>query len=82
MANTDDQPDLGWGFKNTSKSQSLEKPAFLQVPAISIVALEHPCIIKNTERGVQTLGGIRHLQKVIAIPNLPESCYSVLNLRQ
>ena len=30
----------------------------------SIVSIEHPCIIQNVEKGVQTLGGAATLTKV------------------
>lgn len=36
-----------------------------QVPATSIVSVEHPFIVKNIEEGLKTLGGDRAISKVV-----------------
>lgn len=34
------------------------------IPSAPIIGIEHPCIIKNKDRGIQSLGGLSQLQKV------------------
>ena len=34
------------------------------VPSAPITGIEHPCVIKNKDRGIQSLGGLSQLQKV------------------
>lgn len=38
--------------------------AVLDVPQDRIVCIEHPCIIKDIDNGVKSLGGEHQLQKV------------------
>ena len=41
----------------------------LGVPQDRVVCIEHPCIIKNIDNGVKSLGGEHHLQKVRVLSN-------------
>jgi general transcription factor 3C polypeptide 5 (transcription factor C subunit 1) len=40
----------------------------LQFPDTKVVALEHPCIIRNIDRGVKSLGGSNRIEEVIPSP--------------
>ena len=39
-------------------------PLYLQFPDTKVVALEHPCIIRNLDRGIKSLGGNNRIQEV------------------
>jgi Tau95 Triple barrel domain len=49
-------------------ASSDDTPAY-QFPDTKIVALEHPCIIRNLDRGIKSLGGNNRIQEVIFSPN-------------
>ena len=34
------------------------------IPWVALVGIEHPCIIRNKDRGIQTLGGLQEFKKV------------------
>lgn len=38
--------------------------AKLDVPDARIVSVEHPCLVKNVDQGIKSLGGERHIQHV------------------
>lgn len=38
-------------------------PAY-SIPSMAFVEIEHPCIIKNIDKGVQSLGGTSQLEMV------------------
>ncbi|GAM83879.1 hypothetical protein ANO11243_018690 [Dothideomycetidae sp. 11243] len=41
----------------------------LVVPNDHIVTIEHPCIVKDVDRGVQALGGEHHIKKILSEDN-------------
>lgn len=42
----------------------------LQFPDTKVVALEHPCIIRNIDRGVKSLGGNNRIEEVILLSRI------------
>ena len=52
----------------TATSHSFSAP-YYGVPTLSMVSVEHPCIIKSgLQAAVDTLGGLKELQKVRIVP--------------
>lgn len=47
-----------------SESNGSETAPLLQVPARSIAVIEHPCIVKNLDKGIVSLGGAVKLSQV------------------
>lgn len=41
-----------------------EHAPWLQVPARSVAVVEHPCVVKNLDKGLVSLGGPVKLSKV------------------
>ena len=54
---TDSSP-VTWSKSSTSAPE-------YEIPWVGLVGIEHPCIIRNEDRGIQTLGGLRQIAKVI-----------------
>ena len=50
----------------TWSKTSTSAPEF-EIPWVGLVGIEHPCIIRNKDRGIQTLGGLREIAKVIVL---------------
>ena len=46
---------------------------WLPVPSTTVVNIEHPCIIKNLDGGIRSLGGARSVANVgdFSLPTLP-----------
>lgn len=58
----------------TPSESSSEEGAILEAPIIPlihepIICVEHPCIIKNLDRGIKSLGGEYAINKVPISPN-------------
>ena len=62
------------GEPEASQSQGLRytpgkySPAY-HIPSTPIIGIEHPCIIKNKDKSIQSLGGLLQLQKVNKNPS-------------
>ena len=52
-----DSSPVIWSKNSTSAPQ-------YGIPRVVLVGIEHPCIIRNKDRGIQTLGGLREMVKV------------------
>lgn len=51
------------------KPKHEHKPAlWLQIPSRAVSVVEHPCIIKNIDKGITSLGGAAALSKVGTVP--------------
>lgn len=50
------------GLKETSNGKSIAP--FIPIPQDAVVCVEHPCIIKNLDRGIRSLGGEYGINKV------------------
>jgi hypothetical protein len=53
-----------------------EAPVY-QFPDTKVVALEHPCIIRNLDRGIESLGGNNRIQEVNSSRHTIESNIAV-----
>ncbi|KAI9731905.1 MAG: tau 95 subunit of transcription factor TFIIIC [Cirrosporium novae-zelandiae] len=63
--------------KSSLPRQNIQEAPWLPVPSKSIVSVEHPCIIKNVDKGIQTLGGSSKLAQTIRAEgkNIPLNLY-------
>lgn len=52
------QRDMSFASSNT------EPAPWLSIPSRAVSAIEHPCIIKNVDKGITSLGGSVKLSKV------------------
>jgi len=52
-----------------ASENSASATASLGVPQDRIVCIEHPCIVKNIDNGVKSLGGEQQLQAVRVLRN-------------
>jgi len=57
------QPQRPTTTKTTSRTQSQTAP-WSNVPRLKIVGVEHPFIIQNIQKGIETLGGQNSIAKV------------------
>lgn len=46
------------------ESNNTELAPWLPIPSRAVSAIEHPCIIKNVDKGITSLGGSVKLSKV------------------
>ena len=54
----------GIGSSEKIRYTSVGFPPTYHIPWAPIIGIEHPCIIQNKDRGIQSLGGLSQLQKV------------------
>jgi general transcription factor 3C polypeptide 5 (transcription factor C subunit 1) len=48
----------------SSAGSNTELAPWLPIPSRAVSAIEHPCIIKNVDKGITSLGGSVKLSKV------------------
>ena len=48
----------------STSSASTQLAPWLPIPSRAVSAIEHPCIIKNIDKGITSLGGAVKLSKV------------------
>ena len=53
-----DSGPVTWSKGSTSSAPEYE------IPGVILVGIEHPCIIRNQDRGIRSLGGLREIAKV------------------
>lgn len=51
-------------------SHGTKQAPWLQIPARAVVVVEHPCIVKNLDKGIVSLGGAVKLSQVGGPPGL------------
>jgi general transcription factor 3C polypeptide 5 (transcription factor C subunit 1) len=51
-------------YTTNAPSDNTQRAPWLPVPSRAISAVEHPCIIKNLDKGITSLGGPVKLSKV------------------
>ena len=62
----DDQPQDFRTSPNRRYTSVRYAPAY-HIPSAPVIGIEHPCIIRNKDRGIQSLGGLSQLQKVVTL---------------
>lgn len=57
----------------TTESSNTQLAPWLPIPTCAVSAVEHPCIIKNVDKGITSLGGSIKLSKVRGQVARPQS---------
>lgn len=57
----------------SSASNNTESAPWLPIPSRAVSAIEHPCIIKNVDKGITSLGGSLRLSKVRGQTEVPHT---------
>ena len=61
---TNSEPEPFINGSNSMQAQPAKTAKALQVPSDRIVSIEHPCIVKNVDKGVKSLGGEAQVKNV------------------